>query len=305
MRPSETSTPADTGWTETAFAVPESATATMSVDPATGDRRREAVIFASDGLTIVDRVQIGARTGWSPTRGGGEPSVVFLRAGLFECRTLNDFVLTESSHVKVYNAAHEYNFRRVQDGGEHFTLFYPGRAFMEEAFADAGFQASCESDIHYRHLKLYRMLRRQAADALDVGEAAFELMGRVAGTFGSSRPVRPAGPAVRRRLRDAQAYVAADPARDHRLSEVARIAGCSEFHFARLFRAETGQSLRSYRRRLRLRLALRLISEGQDDLTRVALDSGFNSHSHMTATFQQSMGRTPSAARSQISIARH
>jgi AraC-like DNA-binding protein len=304
MRP-ELSTPSGQGWTDAAFAVPPSASPSESVDPVTGDRRSEVIIYASDGLTIVDRVQTGARTDWSPPRGGGEPSVVFLRAGLFECRTTSDFVLTESSHVKVYNAAHEYNFRRVQDGGEHFTLFYPGRAFMEEAFAGAGFQTSCESDVHYRHLKLYRLLRRQAADSLEIDEAAFELLGRVAGAFGSSRPVRQAGPAVRRRLRDAQAYVAADPARDHRLSDVARIAGCSEFHFARLFRAEIGESLRSYRRRLRLRLALRLISEGQDDLTRVALDCGFNSHSHMTATFQQSMGRTPSAARAQISIARH
>lgn len=305
MSPSETASAPDLGWVETAFAVPDDARAAVSVDPVTGDRRKEAVIFAADGLTIVDRVQTGTKTDWGPTRGGGEPSVVFLRAGLFECRTNRDYVLTESSHVKVYDAAHEYNFRRVQDGGEHFTLVYPGKAFMDEAFAGAGFQASCASEIHYRHLKLYRMLRKATADQLEVCEAALELMGQVAGVFGSRRGVSAASPAVRRRLQDAQAYVAADPARDHRLSEVARIAGCSEFHFARLFRAEVGEPLRSYRRRLRLRLALRLISEGQDDLTQVALESGFNSHSHMSATFQQSMGRTPSAARSQISISRH
>ena len=305
MSRSEPSVGAEARWNGEAFAIPHGAAASVTVDPVTGDRRRESVIFACDGLTIVDRVQLGARTDWSPTRGGGEPSVVFLRSGLFECRTLNDYVLTESSHVKVYDAAHEYNFRRVQDGGEHFTLIYPGKAFMDEAFSNAGFQASCESEVHYRHLKLYRTLRRDAADRLAVCEAALELMGQVAGTFGSRRGVRPANPAVRRRLREAQAYVAADPARDHRLSEVASIAGCSEFHFARLFRAEIGEPLRSYRRRLRLRLALKLISEGQDDLTQVALESGFNSHSHMTATFQQAMGRTPSAARAQIAISRH
>jgi AraC-like DNA-binding protein len=85
---------------------------------------------------------------------------------------------------------------------------------------------------------------------------------------------------------------------------VARIAGCSEFHFARLFRAETGQSLRGYRKRLRLRLALKLISEGQDNLTLVALDSGFSTHSHLTSAFREAMGRTPSAARALISLTR-
>src|SRR5688572_28031469 len=121
MRSSEPSSQADPRWIDAAFAVPDGARVT--VDPATGDRRSEAIIFAADGLTIVDRVQTGSKTDWGPTRGGGEPSIVFLRSGLFECRTVHDYVLTESSHVKVYDAAHEYSFRRVQDGGEHFTLF--------------------------------------------------------------------------------------------------------------------------------------------------------------------------------------
>lgn len=305
MRLSEPSIRSNAPWIESAFVVPDGGGDSVMVDPTTGERRTEAVIFAADDLIIVDRVQQGDKTDWSPTRGGGEPSVVFLRSGLFECRTVSDYVLTESSHVKVYDAAHEYNFRRVQDGGERFTLIYPGRSFMEEAFSDAGYQASCESDIHFRHLKLYRALRCKTADGLEVCEAAFELLDRVAGSFGSRRGMLPASPGVRRRLQEAQAFVAADPARDHRLSDVARIAGCSEYHFARLFRAEIGEPLRSYRKRLRLRLALKLIGEGLEDLTQVALDSGFNSHSHMTATFQQNLGRTPSAARSQISLSRH
>src|SRR5688572_347762 len=191
MRLSEPIGQPDTGWTDTAFAVPGGSGARTAVDPATGDRRSEAVVFQADGLTIVDRVQLGARTDWSPTRGGGEPSVVFLRAGLFECRTTTDYVLTESSHVKVYDAAHEYSFRRVQDGGEHFTLIYPGQAFMDEAFSGAGFQASCPGEIHYRHLKLYRALRSDTADRLEVCEAAFELLGQVSGSFGAHREVLP------------------------------------------------------------------------------------------------------------------
>lgn len=276
---------------------------TVAVDPATGDRRTDVVLFASDSLRIVDRVQVGSKTGWGPTRGGGEPAIVFLRSGLFECRTPVDNVLTESTHVKFYDAAHEYSFRRLQDGGEYYTLFCPGEAFMDEAFSGAGFQVACAGDIHYRHLKLYRALRCGAPDELEVTEAAAELLTDVARAFGACREeINPPSPAVRRRLQAAQAYVAADPARDHRLSDVARIAGCSEFHFARLFRAETGQSLRAYRKRLRLRLALKLISGGHDDLSAVALEAGFNTHSHMTASFQEAMGRTPSAARERIAL---
>jgi AraC-like DNA-binding protein len=279
--------------------------ASVVVDPATGDQASEVILFASDTLSIADRIQTGPKRGWGPPRGGGAPSILFLRAGLFECRTTRESLVTDTTYVKCYDAKHEYHLRRLEDGGEAYTLFRPGRELMEEAFGDAGYQAACANDIHFRHLAFYRALLDSSLDTLAANEAAMGLLAQAAKAFGTCRGMTPPGPAVRRRLQAAQAYVAADPAQDHRLSEVARIAGCSEFHFARLFRAETGQSLRSYRKRLRLRLALRLISEGQDDLTSVALDAGFSTHSHMTASFQAEMGRTPSAARERIAPDRH
>jgi AraC-like DNA-binding protein len=216
--------------------------------------------------------------------------------------TPTDYVFTDPTHVKHYDGAHEYRRQRLADGGEGYTLILPDEALMAEAFGAAGYQASCPSETHYRHLKLYKALRCDRLDKLEVEELALDLLAEVSGAFGSSHGVTPASPAVRRRLQAAQAYIAADPAADHRLSDVARIAGCSEFHFARLFRQETGQSLRAYRRRLRTRLALRLISDGQTDLTSVALDSGFSHHSHMTSTFKTELGRTPSAAREKIAL---
>lgn len=277
-------------------------TGRFCVDPATGDRLAERELFASDNLRIVDRLQLGARRDWGPPRGGGAPSIIFLRAGLYECCTRRDHIFTDTTHVKHYDAAHEYRQRRLQDGGEAFTLIYPGSEVMAEAFSGAGYQAGCPGDTHFHHLSLYRALRAGRVDRLDTHERVMNLLAQASHGFAAARGMRRPGPRVRRRLLAAQAHVAADPAADHRLSEVAAIAGCSEFHFARLFRAETGQSLRGYRRRLRLRLALKLISEGADDLTRVALDSGFSTHSHMTVSFKDEIGRTPSAARAGIAM---
>jgi AraC-like DNA-binding protein len=272
------------------------------VDPATGERTTETILFEGDRLSIVDRVQTGRKSGWGPTCGGGTPAIVFLRWGVFECKTPVDYVFTDPTHVKHYDAAHEYRRQRLADGGEGYTLICPDAALMAEAFGDAGYQASCPSEIHYRHLKLYKALHCDAHDRLEVEELALDLLAEVSAAFGSSHGVTAPSFAMRRRLQAAQAYIAADPAADHRLSDVAAIAGCSEFHFARLFRQETGQSLRAYRRKLRTRLALRLISDGQSDLTSVALDCGFSHHSHMTATFQTELGRTPSAAREKIAL---
>ena len=276
--------------------------ANSNVDPVTGDVTTEAVLFQGQRLSILDRVQTGPRSGWGPTRGGGVPAIVFIRAGVFECKTPTDYVFSDATYVKCYDAAHEFRRQRLADGGEAYTMICPDAGLMQEAFGGAYYQAACPSEIHYRHLKLYRALRCERLDAFEVEEIALNLLGDVSEAFGASPGVSPAGPAVRRRLQAAQAFIAADPAADHRLSEVARIAGCSEFHFARLFRQETGQSVRGYRRRLRTRLALKLISEGQHDLTTVALDCGFSTHSHMTATFQTELGRTPSATREKIAL---
>jgi AraC family transcriptional regulator len=51
-----------------------------------------------------------------------------------------------------------------------------------------------------------------------------------------------------------------------------------------------------YRYQLRLRLARSLDLLNQyDDLTALALEVGFSSHSHFTAAFRRTYGRTPSA----------
>jgi AraC family transcriptional regulator len=48
---------------------------------------------------------------------------------------------------------------------------------------------------------------------------------------------------------------------------------------------------------VRLLLALERLEDGERDLSRLALDLGYSSHSHFTAAFRRSFGTPPSAAR--------
>ena len=52
-----------------------------------------------------------------------------------------------------------------------------------------------------------------------------------------------------------------------------------------------------YRQSLRLRMALERL-RGNEDLTTIALDLGYSSHSHFTMAFRREYGLTPSAYRS-------
>jgi AraC-like DNA-binding protein len=96
-----------------------------------------------------------------------------------------------------------------------------------------------------------------------------------------------------------KAILVQDMAEPLRLDQVARRAGASPFHLARLFREQTGIPIHEYLTRLRLLSSLPRVMEPAE-LTRAALDLGFSSHSHMTAAFRRRFGVTPSQARLRV-----
>jgi AraC-like DNA-binding protein len=81
------------------------------------------------------------------------------------------------------------------------------------------------------------------------------------------------------------------------LHALARELHTSPFHLARIFRAETGFSVDAYRRALRLRRALEKLPESKGELTSLALELGFASHSHFSYAFKREFGLAPSALR--------
>ncbi|MEG6506756.1 AraC family transcriptional regulator [Nitratidesulfovibrio sp. 1201_IL3209] len=82
------------------------------------------------------------------------------------------------------------------------------------------------------------------------------------------------------------------PGEDHSLPRLAARAGMSDRTLTRLFRAETGLSLRQWRQRARMLAALPELERGRG-VTAVALEMGYDSTSAFIAAFRQLMGRTP------------
>ena len=81
------------------------------------------------------------------------------------------------------------------------------------------------------------------------------------------------------------------------LSTVATAVGSSPFHLSRIFRKATGRSITEYRTALRVRFAIDRLAEGDDDLSRLAVEAGFYDHAHMTNTFRRRLGSPPSHLR--------
>ena len=84
------------------------------------------------------------------------------------------------------------------------------------------------------------------------------------------------------------------------LSDLALDVGVSPFHLCRVFHEHTAQTLHAFRTDLRLRKAVELLGE-RVDLSRIALECGFSSHSHFTSSMRARFGSTPSAVRASLS----
>jgi AraC-like DNA-binding protein len=84
-----------------------------------------------------------------------------------------------------------------------------------------------------------------------------------------------------------------------RLEDVAYAVNSSPFNFARIFQQQTGLPVHRYLTLLRLRASLDRIA-AEADLTTIALDLGFSSHSHFTEVFRREFGKTPSEIRAEL-----
>jgi AraC-like DNA-binding protein len=100
-----------------------------------------------------------------------------------------------------------------------------------------------------------------------------------------------------RALERVKEAVAAAPARRWNVAKLADIASLSPFHLCHVFRLFTGASVHEYVVRERLAATLDAVLDGGEDLTAIALEAGFASHSHFTARFRRFFGCTPAALR--------
>jgi AraC-like DNA-binding protein len=91
------------------------------------------------------------------------------------------------------------------------------------------------------------------------------------------------------------AHLAADPMARMSQAELAKRLGLERTQALRLFKASTGTTFRQFKRWTGLQHAARLIVAGA--LVRsAAMDAGFADTAHLTRTFKQSFGLTPSQA---------
>ena len=84
------------------------------------------------------------------------------------------------------------------------------------------------------------------------------------------------------------------------LTDIASRVGVTPIHLTQAFKRSEGVPLYRYQTQLRLARALAELPE-REDITDLALELGYSSHSHFTAAFRAALGVTPSVYRESAS----
>lgn len=142
-------------------------------------------------------------------------------------------------------------------------------------------------------------LERGDAEELEIEALGLELLDAALESMRIGRAPRRRSVHLRRARAVARVKqaVALAPSERWRLAELADVACLSPFHLCRVFREIVGCSIYDYVLQERLAHALEAVLDGGEDLTGIALEAGFASHSHFTARFRRFFGCTPAALR--------
>ena len=92
-------------------------------------------------------------------------------------------------------------------------------------------------------------------------------------------------------------YIEAHLGESLALSKVSKVAGISHWHFQRIFKALTGETLMTYVRSRRLARSLDRLLKSNAGILEIAMDAGFESQAAFTRAFKAAFGLTPGAYR--------
>lgn len=262
---------------------------------------RKTVLFETDGIAIEDVRCASPKGSWSEPEEPGHYGLVFVRSGCF--RRLADGVEALLDPVSVYfeRPGQQQRFAHPYDGGDNCTQIVLTENVLASITGDVQFPdkpllTSPNVDLEHR---LLLSAIREPVDRLALTERVLRLVSSVLtrSRRESTAAHRSSTIAARRRTVDAaREALAADPGLG--LLQLARTVAVSPHHLSRIFRAETGETISRYRNRVRVRLALERLAEGDDRLARLARDLGFADQAHLSRVVRREVGSPPSWLRS-------
>lgn len=213
-----------------------------------------------------------------------------------------------SGSVHVLPAMTEARIRAEGRQDMVFLALPPGH--QAEALDEGGLRAGdiIRNNTDYFHdAQLVRLLLRIWAETRGTSPASvLKVDGLLLATLArlldraARKVVVPTAPLSARQVGLLDALIDARLDEPLRLADLGGAIGLTRFHFARAFRAATGQSPHQYVLARRVSRAQALIAERRAPLAEIAFACGFASQAHMTDVFRTRLGVTPGQYRQDL-----
>ena len=247
----------------------------------------------------------------NPAFAGGAPcsghTVAFPRRAVWIQHEGGRPFVADPATVTLYNRGQIYHRSAIDPRGDACAwMAFPSTVLAAASAAlgrpaqdtpDTPFDAAAvrsNGALHIAQRRLFAAAMR--GDAADIEERALLLLDLV---------LRQAGAPARRQpvpveaIEEARRLINLEGASPHSLTALAHACGLSPYRLCREFKRATGMTISAYRTGIRMFAALETLPRAAD-LSALALDAGFCSHSHFSAAFKRVFDTTPSKVRAML-----
>ena len=260
-------------------------------------------LFSSE-MGRVERVECHAappivREDYSP-----EFQIAFPYRGAFAWHVGGDIVVSDPNQVLFVRGGESFRIRELRAEGFAELIITPDLQTLRDAAETGGFELehhplftarTCRVPAPLQRLSVH-FLHRSQDEHFDELQASEILVRLLTDALRLSPPARVQSPHTMRLIRRAKDFLEANFREPLHLADVASAVGGSPAYLTDVFRRFEGVPLHAYLTQLRLGRALVELSH-TEDLTGLALDLGFSSHSHFSLAFRRFFGCTPSEFR--------
>jgi AraC family transcriptional regulator len=231
--------------------------------------------------------------------------LVFPYRGIYLRHVGTDQAVADANHVLFFNAEQGYQVSHPVTGGDSSLSLTVSEEVLRELVPAENLSERTVLGFRRQHQRidaraqaLVALLRHSlASGTIEPLEAENLTLTLVCRSLGRRTSHESRVTYARRRLTDrVKVLLAGDLSRRWTLAQIAAEIGGSPVYLTQVFQQAEGMPLYRYHLRLRLARALDLIAQCED-LSALAADLGFSSHSHFAAAFRQAYGRSPTAFR--------
>jgi AraC family transcriptional regulator len=256
-------------------------------------------------VTLRDVCCVGACRGRSAEECASATHLVFTYRGIYLRHVGNDQAVADANHVLFFNAGEHYQVSHPIEGRDASLSLGLSDALLRELTPKSVLNDGGTASFKHQHQRidaraqalvalLRHNLEQGSIEPLEAESLALTLVCRSLGPRTSHEPRATHG--VRRLVDRVKVLLASDLSRRWTLAEIAVEIRGSPVYLTQIFQRAEGIPLCRYHLRLRLARALDLIGQ-YDDLSALAAELGFSSHSHFTSAFRQAYGQSPAAFR--------